>query len=93
MNTIKMIEFGPILTGRDFGQKTMKELAAKIQHPVTLDFSGTISMGSSFGDEIIPPIAKQQGGEITVINANPAVQSCLQLIADGNGIKINHQRQ
>lgn len=81
MNTVKMIQFGPFLTGRDFGQKTMKDLEPQLRHPVALDFSGTISLGSSFGDEILPNIAKKQGGKITVINPNKAVWDCLTRIA------------
>jgi hypothetical protein len=88
MNTVKMIQFGAFLTGREFGQKAMKELEPHLKFPVTLDFSGNVSLGSSFGDEVVPPIAKKQGGQITVLNPNQAIWDCLMRIAAENKIEI-----
>lgn len=88
MNIIKMSQFGSFLTGRDFGKKTMKDLEPQLRHPVALDFSGTISLGSSFGDEILPIIAQKQGGTIGVLNANKAVWDCLTRIAAASDIAI-----
>ena len=81
MNTIKMSQFGQILTGRDFGRKVIKELEGGLVHPVVLDFADTISLGSSFGEEIVPAIAKRQGDKVRVLNANKAIWACLQKIA------------
>lgn len=89
MNTIMMNRFGSFLTGRDFGQKAMKELQSQLSYPVALDFAGTISLGSSFGDEIIPVIARKQGDQITVLNTNKAVWDCLIRIAEENKIRIH----
>lgn len=85
---LKLKKYGIILTGRPFGKKVMEELAPTLQFPVTLDFEGTVSMGSSFGDEIIPVIAKMQAGEIAVINANKVVWSCLARLAEDHDIVI-----
>lgn len=84
-----MNQFGAFLTGRDFGQKAMRELEPQISYPVMLDFSGTISLGSSFGDEIIPVIARKQGGKISVINPNKAIWDCLLRIAAENKIELH----
>ena len=88
---IKLNQYGPILTGREFGQRVMKELEAKLVSPVSLDFEGTISLGSSFGDEIVPVIAKIQGGKIEVRNPNPAVWTCLTQLAQDHKIEVTKQ--
>lgn len=84
-----MNQFGAFLTGRDFGQKAMKELEPNLRYPVTLDFSGTVSLGSSFGDEVIPVIARNQGGKITVLNPSKAIWDCLTRIAAESKIEIH----
>ncbi len=89
MNTVKMNQFGSFLTGRDFGQKAMKELEPNLQYPVALDFAGTVSLGSSFGDEIIPVIARKQGGKLTVLNPSKAIWDCLIRIAAESKIEIH----
>ncbi|MBU2573778.1 MAG: DUF4325 domain-containing protein [Elusimicrobia bacterium] len=78
MTTIKLKEYGAILTGREFGQTVLKALIGKHQPPFELDFEGVFSMGSSFGDEVLPPIAKLQGNELQVINASKTVQACIE---------------
>ena len=88
MNHIKMNQFGQILTGRDFGRKVMRELEEVLEYPAALDFSDTVSLGSSFGDEVVPVIAKKQGGEILVLNPNKAVWACLTKIAADHNITV-----
>ena len=88
MSQVSMSRFGAILTGRDFGQKAMRELEAEIEYPVVLDFSDTMSLGSSFGDETVVVLAKKQGGKISVINPNAAVGACLQKLGQDHGIAI-----
>ena len=83
MSQIKMSRFGVILTGRDFGQRSLLEMEA--EGPVTLDFSGTMSLGSSFGDETVVVLARKQGGKIVAVNANAAVRACLQKLAQDRG--------
>jgi anti-anti-sigma regulatory factor len=85
---VKLRKYGSILTGRPFGQKVLKELESSLDPPVTLDFEGAISMGSAFGDEVVAVIAKRQGGEISVVNANRVVWSCLDRLAEDHGITI-----
>ncbi|MBI4925824.1 MAG: hypothetical protein HY843_07870 [Bdellovibrio sp.] len=46
------------------------------------------SLGSSFADEVVSPLAHKQGNQITVLNANAAVRSCLRDVRDETGIKI-----
>jgi len=88
MTTIKLKEFGAILTGRDFGKSTLKALTEKFRAPVELDFEGVFSMGSSFGDEVIPTLANAQGGHIKVLNANNVVRTCIETVAEETKIKV-----
>lgn len=83
-----MRKYGTILTGRDFGKQIMEELALKLEYPVELDFREVISLGSSFGDEVIPVIAHKQNGQLTVIGPNKAVWNCLSQIAEEHKIQI-----
>lgn len=88
MKTIKLSEYGAILTGREFGSDVMKKLKSILRSPVILDFEGVESMGSSFGDEVVPPIAHSQNNLVSVINANNEVKSTLNDIAFDANIEI-----
>lgn len=88
MNILDLSTYGTILTGREFGKQTMEELRPTLKYPVELDFSGVTALGSSFGDEVIPTIAQQQSGRITVIRPNKAVWDCLLQISGEHNIQI-----
>lgn len=88
MKVLNMSEYGKILTGRAFGKQVMDELHT-LDYPVELDFRAVISLGSSFGDEVIPTIAKKQNGQLIVIGPNKAVWACLLQIAEENEIHIS----
>ena len=88
MTTIKMKTYGIVLTGREFGVDVMNQLSNELKYPVTLDFEGVASMGSSFGDEIIPKIATNQGNKIEVCNVKKPISDCLNTIAKDYGIEI-----
>jgi len=89
MTVLKLNRFGQTLTGREFGKSSYLEIT-KESHalPIILDFSGVASLGSSFADEVVPPLAQGQGSQITVLNANDVVLSCLRDVRDETGIKI-----
>lgn len=89
MNTLKMSHYGPILTGRPFGKQVMQELTQTLKYPIVLDFSDVLSLGSSFGDEVVAVIARNQNGKIAVVNPNKAVWSCLSNIAQDHKIRID----
>jgi hypothetical protein len=85
---IDMSTYGTILTGRDFGKQAMAELFPSLESPVELDFTFVTSLGSSFGDEVVPGIAKAQNNKLVVINPNKAVWDCLLQIAEEYKITI-----
>lgn len=94
MITIKLLEFGNILTGREKGKGVMALLESRIPSSselIEFDLDGVISMGSSFGDEIFPKIASRQGGTVQVRNANPSIKHCLALVAQDARIKIEQE--
>jgi hypothetical protein len=88
MKFLNLKDFGTVLTGRDFGKTVYQNLSQKLDHPVGLNFEGVESMGSSFGDEIILPIARAQGNKIFVKDANPVVSSCIRDIAEDGKIDV-----
>lgn len=88
MRILDMSRYGTILTGREFGKQTMAELRLTLEYPVELDFRGVTSLGSSFGDEVVPVIAQQQSGQLPVIGPNKAVWDCLFQIAEEHKIQI-----
>ncbi len=88
MATIKLKEYGAILTGREFGKTVFKTLVEKYKPPFELDFEGVFSMGSSFGDEVLPPIARLQENELRVLNTSKTVKTCIVAIREGTGIRF-----
>jgi hypothetical protein len=88
MTFFALKEFGAVLTGREYGKSVYSTLGAKLSNPAGLDFDGVESMGSSFGDEIVPPIARKQGNKIAVKNANPVITACLMDIAEEHHIEL-----
>jgi hypothetical protein len=89
MMIIKLNQFGAVLTGREFGADVMKGLSEQIKSPVCLDFDGVESLGSSFGDEVVPPLALRQSNSITIKNANDTVKAVLRDIATDANIVID----
>ena len=78
MTKIKLNTHGTVLTGREYGKSVLKMLLEKYPSPVELDFEGVFSMGSSFGDEVVVPLAKRQGDEMVVLNASKTVKACIE---------------
>lgn len=90
MTEIKMNKFGISLTGRPFGKDCFEKINREgISHPIYLNFSGVITLGSSFGEEILVPISQNGKNEIFALNANSAVKDCIQKIVEDFSIKIS----
>lgn len=91
MHSLSLKRFGTVLTGRPFGSQTFAELQKEIgQQQVELDFSGVSSLGSSFGEEVIVPIAKKQGDSIVIRSANAPVKDCIDLIAGDFNLRVTY---
>lgn len=84
----KMIDFGKNLTGRPYGKRVYEEMRPSLKGTVTLNFQGVFSLGSSFGDEVVPPLAFQQGKKIVVKNANKSIKNILKDVANDAKIQI-----
>jgi hypothetical protein len=82
-----MNKFGSVLTGREFGKETLKIIVT--EYPVTLDFAGIITLGSSYADEVLIPIAARQNNQMDVCNVNTPVWDCIQDVTKDGGIKVN----
>ncbi len=81
MCEIQMNEFGVVLTGRAYGKDCFEKMSrGHLSAPFTLNFNGVISLGSSFGEEIVVPLSKMTTDVIKIINANSSIQDCLQKI-------------
>ncbi len=92
MNIIKMNQFGTTLTDREDGKKTLISIRQQNTTPIALDFTGVISLGSSFGDEIIPKIAAMQENTIELINANKVIQNSIKRTAENLPIDITFKQ-
>lgn len=88
MSKIEMIKFGRTLTDRPYGQQVAEKIRDSETFPVSLDFSGVMSLGSSFGDEILS-IIKTKQETIEVRNANVAIRACLEKVAQDMQVKID----
>jgi len=86
----EMKKFGKILTDRADGKKAFDEILLKENIPNILDFTDVISLGSSFGDEVLPQLAKQNNNKIIIKNATQAVVSCIKKIIEDTGIEVEY---
>lgn len=78
MTTVQMRQFGSTLTDRADGKKVFEAIRRTSAFPVELDFSDVVSLGSSFGDEVVLAIAGMQLNEITVRHANHIIQNSIR---------------
>lgn len=88
MKRVSMVEFGRTLTDRTYGQVVAQKIVESAKFPLVLDFKGVVSLGSSCGDEIASTVASRQDGALFVCNANGAVQSCLEAVAEDLALKL-----
>ena len=88
MTIFNIKKYGLVLTGREFGKNITAVIVKESKAPFTLDFSGVISLGSSFGDELLPALAKLQVGPLIIINANQVVQTCISKIKEDSKIEV-----
>ena len=86
----EMRKFGRMLTDRIDGKKAYNEISMVSELPNVLDFSNVVSLGSSFGDEVLPKLAEKNNNEIGVKNANQAIVSCIKKIVEDSGIKVEY---
>ena len=87
---IEMKKYGIVLTGREFGIDVMKNLNGEInsKDEIVLDFKGVASVGSSFADEVLVPVANLKNGKIKIKNLSIPVKSCLVDVARDNSISL-----
>ena len=88
MKTLNMNKYGSVLTGREFGKDIMKRIDEELEPPVVLNFRGVDSLGSSFADEVLIPIAKKQGNSLQICNATTPVWVCIKDVAQDGGIEV-----
>ena len=88
MSTVHMSQFGSTLTDRADGKKTFQEITEKYALPVLLDFQGVVSLGSSFGEEVILRVAPLQNNTITVANINSVMKNSVRRIVEDTEIKV-----
>ena len=87
---IEMKKYGLVLTGREFGIDVMKNLLIEIssKDDIVLDFKGVASVGSSFADEVLAPIANLKNGQVRIKNLTAPVKSCLDGVARDSSIEL-----
>lgn len=91
MTIIELSKYGEVLTGREFGKTVTQTLLERVEFPVALDFNGVVSMGSSFGEELLPAIAAKQGGAVRVRRVNIVVRNCIAGIEKEKGITVQFE--
>lgn len=89
MSEIKMKKFGLILTGREYGVNAAEQISKEFSPPFIFDFTGVLSMGSSFGDEIFKMASKVSKDNIKVINENNVIRAAISQVANDLGIKVD----
>jgi len=89
MTTILMRQFGTTLTDRADGKKAFEEILRRGMFPLSLDFSGVVSLGSSFGDEVILKVAERQRNQLSVMNANRVIQNAVRRSAEDTSVTVS----
>ena len=89
MNTVEMTQFGSTLTDRTDGKKVYNFIMNKYSLPVRLDFTNVVSLGSSFGDEVILPLAEKQNRKISILKANNIIKNSIRRIVEERSIEIS----
>lgn len=88
MTTVSMNRFGRTLTDRPDGKKAYEAIVASSAPPYILDFQGVMSLGSSFGDEVVVRLACLQNNHIKVVNINDGIRSCIKRVIEGTEITV-----
>ena len=91
MNTVSMRQFGTTLTDRADGKKAFEEILRTTTFPVTLDFRGVVSLGSSFGDEVILPVAERQKSALIVAHANNVIKNAIRRTIEDTPIVLSFE--
>ncbi len=84
-----MQQFGTTLTDRPDGKKAFKDILRTRTFPVALDFSGVVSLGSSFGDEVILKVAERQGNKVAVLHANHVIQNAVRRTIEDSPVSVS----
>ena len=90
---VQLKQYGRTLTDRSDGQRVFREILNSHKSPFSLDFSGVMSLGSSFGDEVVLKLAELQGNKIEVINANQGIIDCIGKVIEGKSVSIKYTKQ
>ena len=91
MTVINMKEFGTVLTGREYGVNAAEKIFHHAKPPFTFNFQGVLTLGSSFGDEIIKAAKKITDTRIKVANANKVVRGALNQIQSDLKIELEYE--
>ena len=88
---IKMKDYGLILTGREYGINVAKKITISDSefYEFELDFNKVVSMGSSFGDEILKKLQSNNECTIKIKGANKVIKQALFQIASDLKIELN----
>lgn len=85
---LKMKTFGISLAGREYGKTIAEKIITTPPESASLDFTGVLALGSSFGDEIFKKL-KQLGHEkVSVSGCNKVVREALKEIESELGMFI-----
>ncbi|MDP6630310.1 MAG: hypothetical protein QGH42_07965 [Kiritimatiellia bacterium] len=91
MTNVKMSQFGSTLTDREDGKRAALSILERTPPPVQLDFAGVVALGSSFGEEVVRSIAKNQNDTVAIVNASNVVRNSLYRIAEGTSIHLSFE--
>ena len=87
---LKLEKFGTTLISRELGseafkafQPTLRELPS--DEPLEVDFSGVLTLSSSWADEFLSPLLEQLGERLVLLPSdNLSVQATLKILQEVN---------
>ncbi len=89
--TIMMKAYGAVLTGRPFGSQVYDQIKNTLSSEIPIiNFEGVLSLGSSFGEEFLVPLANRYDSRMRIETANNPVKDSINLIAHDFNLKVEY---
>ena len=90
MKKIKLEKFGTTLISRELGSEALKAFQSTLlelppNEELEIDFSGVLTLSSSWADEFLSPLSNQLGDRLILLPSdNLSVHATLKILEEAN---------
>jgi len=92
---LQLEKFGKTLISRELGSEAFKAFQPKLREfskdeELEIDFSGVLTLSSSWADEFLSPLLSQLGDRLVLLPSdNLSVHATLRILQEANKISFN----